>query len=127
MTHKILIVDDERTTVALVKFGLAGQGYEVITANDGQEALTKVEAENPDLIVLDVQMPNMSGYEFMGELKQRQGIETTPVIMLTANETMQDIFKLEGVKGYFVKPVDISKLVENIEKCLGPNTIDWSS
>ncbi len=121
MAHKILIIDDEKVNLTLVKFGLAEQGYDVIVAHDGNEGLKKVADENPDLIVLDIQMPNMNGYEFMAELKTSQGFETTPVIMLTANETMEDIFKLEGVQGYFVKPVKISDLIQKIQECLGPN------
>ena len=114
-----MIIDDERVNVTLVQFGLKEKGYEVITAADGAEGLAKVEQEVPDLIILDVQMPNMNGYEFMTELKSRQGFETTPVIMLTANATMQDIFQLEGVKGYFVKPVHLSDLLEKVQECLG--------
>jgi len=121
MSHKILIVDDERINTALVKFSLAEKGYDVIDARDGKEGIEKVKGENPDLIILDIQMPEMSGYEFMGELKQYQGFETTPVIMLTASETLEDVFKLEGIKGYFVKPVKFPELVAKIEECLGPN------
>lgn len=121
MAHKILVVDDERITVALVKFGLAEKMYDVVVAHDGAEGLEAVQAEKPDLIVLDVQMPKMNGFEFMNELKDIQGVDTTPVIMLTANETMEDVFKLEGVKGYFVKPVNLPLLIEKIVECLGEN------
>lgn len=121
MAHKVLLVDDERVNVALIKFGLASLRYHVIEAVDGIEGLAKVEAEKPDIIILDVMMPKMNGYEFMGELKARQGFQTTPVIMLTANETMQDMFKLEGVKAYFVKPVMVRQLAEKIVECIGPN------
>ena len=123
MAHKILIVDDERVNMALIKFGLSEKRYEVVEASDGLEGLQQVRKESPDLIVLDVRMPNMNGYEFMGELKSIQGYKTTPVIMLTANETMEDVFKLEGVKAYFVKPVKITELVSKIVECLGPNEI----
>ncbi len=121
MAYKILIVDDERVNLTLVKFGLVEQSYEVIVAHDGDEGLKQMEMENPDLIILDVQMPKMNGYEFMAELKSIQGFETTPVVMLTANETMEDVFKLEGVKGYFVKPVNIPALIAKIKECLGEN------
>ncbi|MCA9407779.1 MAG: response regulator [Candidatus Omnitrophica bacterium] len=117
--HKILIVDDERINLALVKFGLSEQRYKVFEANDGDVALEVVKAENPDLIILDVQMPRMNGLEFMNELKMLQGLDTIPVIMLTANETMQDIFTLEGVRGYFVKPVDLPSLLAKVKEILG--------
>ena len=123
MPHKILVVDDERVSLSLIKFGLAAERYYIIMAHDGQEALQKFEEERPDLIILDVQMPNMNGYEFMQELKQRQGIKTTPVIMVTSNETMEDLFLLEGVKAYFVKPVKLTELIEKVRQCLGSNPL----
>ena len=123
MSHKILIVDDDRLNTALVKFGLAEQYYEVREAADGRKALEIIRSWTPDLIVLDVLMPNMNGYEFIGELKAMQGADLTPVIMLTANETMEDMFKLEGVREYFVKPVDLKSLLASIKKYLGENPI----
>jgi len=121
MPHKILVVDDDKINIAIVKFGLSEQRYDVVTASDGMAGLDQLKRESPDLVVLDVQMPNMNGFEFMAELKTVQGFETTPVIMLTANETMEDVFKLEGVKGYFVKPIDLPRLVNRIKECLGEN------
>lgn len=124
MPHKILLVDDDRLNIALVKFALADQRYDVDVAKDGEEGLTKLGIFKPDLIVLDVQMPNMSGFEFMAEIKKLNLNPQIPVIMLTANETMEDIFRLEGVQGYFVKPVNLERLIETIKGCLGPNPID---
>ncbi len=121
MPHKILVVDDDRINVALVKFALAQRGYFVSFAHDGTEAAEKLQKETPDLIILDVVMPQMNGFEFMAELKQKQGFTTTPVIMLTSNETMGEIFRLEGVKGYFIKPVKFEELLRKIEEVLGPN------
>jgi len=123
MAHKILIVDDEKINIAIVKFGLAEQRYEVAVANDGLEGLELVKKVKPDLIILDVQMPNMNGYEFMAELKLIEHIIPPPVLMLTANETMQDVFHLEGVKGYFVKPVELKKLIKKIVECIGENPL----
>lgn len=121
MAHKILAVDDEKVSLSLIKFGLAANRYEVVTATDGEIGLKMVEQERPDLIVLDIGLPNLNGYEFMQELKQREGFKDTPVIILTGNETMEEVFKLEGIKKYFVKPVDISDLVDCITGCLGTN------
>jgi len=119
MAHKILVVDDERTSVQLMQSFLTGKGYDVITAMDGEEGFEKVERENPDLIILDVVMPKMNGYDFMKDLKALQGFTTTPVIMLTSNETMEDLFSLEGVRGYFVKPVKPPVMLEKIKEALG--------
>jgi len=119
--HKVLVVDDERISLALVKFGLSEQRYEVLEANDGDVALEVLKENKPDLIVLDIQMPKMNGYEFIATLKTIEGCESIPVIVLTSNETMEDVFRLEGAKGYFVKPVNLEELVEKIKECLGPN------
>ena len=119
MAKKILIVDDDRLSVALIRFALKEQRYEVATADDGVPALAAVKLFKPDLIVLDIQMPKMSGFEFMNELKNIPGGSAIPIIMLTANDNMQDIFFSEGVKGYFVKPIDPPELEAKIRACLG--------
>ena len=119
MSKKILIVDDDRLNTTLIRFSLKEKNYDVVTAENGREGIASVKAHRPDLIILDIQMPQMSGFEFMNELKTLPGASATPVIMLTANENMQDIFLSEGVKGYFVKPVDPPKLQAKIKECLG--------
>lgn len=121
MAHKILLIDDDKINIALVKFGLAEKGYNVIVAYDGKEGLELFNQEKPDLIILDVMMPKMSGYEFMEELRSIQGFEIIPVLMLTANENLEDVFRLEKVKGYFVKPVVFLEIFNKIVECLGPN------
>lgn len=118
MPATILVIDDDRLNTTLIKFGLKEDNYEVLTASDGQEGLELVKAAAPDLIILDVQMPNMSGFEFIGELKTLAGARTIPVIMLTANETMQDVFFSEGVKDYFVKPVNLPQLKTKVKALL---------
>ena len=118
MKNKILIVDDDRLNTTLLQFGLRDMGYELCMAHDGREALKAVAHEKPDLIILDIQMPNMNGFEFMNEL-QGTAEGKIPVIMLTANETMQDVFFMEGVRGYLVKPVNMKLLEEKISACLG--------
>ncbi len=119
MAKKILIVDDDRVGETLIRLALQQQGFEVVSAADGLQALAEVRRSRPDLIVLDVQMPNMSGFEFMDELKTTPGGGTIAVIMLTANDNMQEMFLAEGVKGYFVKPVDPRKLGDKIRAVLG--------
>lgn len=121
MPHKILVVDDEKVSLSLVKFGLTANHYDVVTATDGDIGLEKLKEEKPDLVVLDVGLPNLNGYEFMQELKSLDDVSQTPVIVLTANETMEDVFKLEGIKKYYVKPVDIAELVGCIKQCIGEN------
>ena len=122
MPKKILIIDDDRLSVTLIRFALKERRYEVESAEDGVLGLEAVKRFAPDLIVLDVQMPNMSGFEFMNELKTIPGGAAIPVIMLTANDNMQDMFYAEGVKGYFVKPIEPPKLEAKIRAVLGITT-----
>jgi len=119
MAKKILVVDDNQFNVQLVQARLEQKNYEVITAFDGQEGLEKARSEKPDLILLDVQMPEMNGYTFMVELEKIDGLGEMPVIVLTAHQEMQPIFERKGVKGYFIKPLnfdEVTKLIEEILK-----------
>lgn len=119
MSKKILIIDDDQVNVQLVRSRLEQNGYSVISALDGAVGLEMVDAEKPDLVILDVEMPGMNGYTFMTQLRKRGGIAPLPpVIVLTAHETMQPIFTLKGVRGYMVKPLKIDELLRKIEECL---------
>ena len=118
MSKKILVIDDDRLNTTLIQFALK-ESFDVSTAINGRLGIEAVNRDRPDLIVLDVKMPEMSGFEFMNELKSIPGSASIPVIMLTANENMQDLFFGEGVKGYFVKPVNPEKLEKKIKECLG--------
>ncbi|MBL8013186.1 MAG: response regulator [Candidatus Omnitrophica bacterium] len=117
MNKKIMIVDDDRLNLTLLQFGLKEKGYQICVAHDGKEALDVLARERPDLIILDIQMPNMNGYEFMNHINGAPEFKV-PVVMLTANETMQDVFFMEGVRGYLVKPVNMKILEEKIAACL---------
>jgi CheY-like chemotaxis protein len=124
MTQKILVVDDSKVVVAMLKDTLEENRYQVCTAYDGKDGIEKAKNENPDLIILDVHMPALTGYEFVRALRAHRLIEgkkAVPVIMLTASEEMEDIFKIEGVQGYFVKPVEMNVLIQKIKECLGSN------
>lgn len=117
MPKKILIVDDDRLNTTLLEFSLRGKGYETTTVHDGHQALKSLAIDKPDLIILDIHMPNMNGFEFMVHLQgKKEG--KIPVLILTANDTMQDVFFMEGIRGYLVKPVDIKVLEEKISACL---------
>lgn len=84
MALKILVCDDERHIVRLIQVNLEKQGYQVVTAYDGKEGLEKIRAEKPNLVVLDVMMPYMDGFEVLKSLRKDPEFETLPVIMLTA-------------------------------------------
>jgi two-component system, OmpR family, alkaline phosphatase synthesis response regulator PhoP len=118
MPKKILAVDDERHIVRLVEVNLQRAGYEVVTAYDGKEALEKVKSENPDLVVLDVMMPYMDGFEVLKNLKADPGTAEIPVIMLTAKAQDADVFRgwQSGVDCYLTKPFNPMELLTFVKR-----------
>lgn len=115
---KILAVDDERHIVRLVQVNLERAGYQVIAAFDGKEALKKVEADRPDLIVLDVMMPHMDGFEVLKRLKSNDQTKDIPVVMLTAKAQDADVFRgwASGVDCYLTKPFNPIELLTFVKR-----------
>jgi len=115
---KILAVDDEKHIVRLVQVNLERAGYTVVTANDGKEALQKVADENPDLVVLDVMMPYMDGFEVLQNLRRSPATRDIPVIMLTAKAQDADVFKgwQSGVDCYLTKPFNPMELLSFVKR-----------
>jgi CheY-like chemotaxis protein len=93
MAKKILIIDDEKGIIKVVTSRLIANGYEVISATDGVEGLEKAKKEKPDLVLLDIMMPVMSGYEVIEELKKDDATKSIPVIMVTAQEGLGHVKK----------------------------------
>ncbi|MHB0912852.1 MAG: response regulator transcription factor [Armatimonadota bacterium] len=118
MPRKILAVDDEKHIVRLVQVNLERQGYEVVTANDGKEALQKVEEEKPDLLVLDVMMPYMDGFEVLQTLRRNPETANIPVVMLTAKAQDADVFRgwQSGVDAYLTKPFNPMELISFVKR-----------
>jgi two-component system alkaline phosphatase synthesis response regulator PhoP/two-component system response regulator VicR len=118
MARKILVVDDERHIVRLVEINLQRAGYDVVTAYDGVEALEKVKSEKPDMLVLDVMMPRMDGFEVLGKLQSDAATSSIPVIMLTAKAQDADIFRgwQSGVSSYLTKPFNPRELLTFVER-----------
>lgn len=114
---KILVVDDEKPISDIIKFNLEKEGFEVVVAFDGQEAVEKVEEENPDLIVLDVMLPKMDGLEVVREVRKTHSM---PIIMVTAKETEIDkVLGLElGADDYVTKPFSNRELVARVKAIL---------
>ena len=115
---KILVVDDERHIVRLVQVNLERAGYQVVTAFDGKEALKKVDAEKPNLIVLDVMMPHMNGFETLKRLRANAATKSIPVIMLTAKAQDADVFRgwASGVDCYLTKPFNPMELLTFVKR-----------
>ncbi|MEO6462431.1 MAG: response regulator [Candidatus Eisenbacteria bacterium] len=118
---RILVVDDEVYIVHILDFSLGMEGYEVVTALDGEQALEKVAQQKPDLIVLDIMMPKLDGYETCKALKSNEDTKDIPVILLSAkgrNVDQKTGFEV-GADDYITKPFSPRKLVERINAILG--------
>jgi two-component system alkaline phosphatase synthesis response regulator PhoP/two-component system response regulator VicR len=118
MPHKILAVDDERHIVRLIQVNLERAGYEVVTAYDGREALKKIEEEKPDMVVLDVMMPYMDGFETLKQIRANPQTRNLPVIMLTAKAQDQDVFQgySQGADIYLTKPFNPMELLTFVKR-----------
>ncbi len=120
MAKKILVVDDEQDIIKVLHVRLGAVGYEVISAENGLEGLEKAKREKPDLILLDVMMPCMHGFDALQRLKDNKKTTSIPVIMLTAKDDKGAISKAKalGAKDYLTKPFNSEALLDSIERCL---------
>lgn len=118
--HRILICDDDPLLIELMSFRLQAKGFEVITAMDGDEALSKVASEQPSLVVLDAMMPRLDGFEVLSRIKSDAGVAHIPVIMLTARKGEKDIVSAleRGADDYLVKPFIPEELLARLSKLL---------
>ena len=118
--RKVLAVDDERHIVRLIQVNLERAGYQVATAFDGAEALKKVESDKPDLIVLDVMMPKMDGFEVLKRLQANPESREIPIVMLTAKAQDADVFRgwASGVSAYLTKPFNPLELITFVKRIL---------
>jgi DNA-binding response OmpR family regulator len=117
MTKTIMVVDDEQRLVSLVQSYLAQEGFRVVTANNGRDALTVARREKPDLVVLDIMMPEMNGYDFM---RQHRAERDTPIILLTARvDDDERVIGLElGADDYVTKPFRPRELMARVRAVL---------
>ena len=120
MAYKIMVVDDEPATLKLLESIVHSNGYEVISATNGLDALVDIQSENPDLVVLDVMMPEVNGYDVCYQLRFNSKYEKIPIILLTKRD--QEINDKIGERvniGYVPKPIDSKLLIEKIKSLLG--------
>ena len=115
--RKVLVIDDEPGIIEIVEANLEGDGFEVISASNGKEGLEKIKSEQPELVVLDVMMPEMDGWEVLRSLEKDENTAGLPVIMLTAKAADEDyIYGLEeGAVEYITKPFLPQELVNRIK------------
>ena len=118
--QRVLIVEDEKDIAFIMKTALKGAGYEVSEAFDGIEALEIINKDAPDVILLDVMMPKMNGYDVCRKLKLDENFKNTPVLMLTAKFQPNDIEfgKKMGADAYLTKPLELEALLHKINALL---------
>ena len=122
-TRKVLVIDDEQPIVEILKFNLAKEGYSVLEAYDGAAGLDLALSENPDLILLDVMLPKMDGFEVCRKIREKSSV---PIIMLTAKEEEVDkVLGLElGADDYMTKPFSVRELTARVKANLRRMSID---
>ena len=118
MAKTILTVDDERSIVRLVQVNLERQGYNVLTAFDGRQALEKIAEHRPDMVICDVMMPYMDGFEVLRQLRRNAETRDLPVIMLTAKAMDSDVFigHQMGATCYLTKPFSPPELISFVKR-----------
>ena len=112
MKKKVLVVDDDEGLRDLYEEELEGEGYEVVTAENGREALQKLEEEKPDLVVLDVVMPKMDGMEALGRILRKD--KRVPVILHTSHPGYQEVFMSWAADAYILKSTNLAELKEKV-------------
>ena len=123
---RILAVDDEPNIVRLIQVNLERMGYQVDTANNGVQALEKIRANRPDLVVSDVMMPEMDGMELLSTIKRDPALEDLPVIMLTAKTQDKDVMQgyTRGADMYLTKPFNPAELIAFVKRILASSAED---
>ncbi|HRA14224.1 MAG: response regulator [Giesbergeria sp.] len=121
MTHKILIADDEPNIVISLEYLLQREGYAVVVARDGQEALEAIAREKPALVLLDVMMPHKTGFEVCQAVRADETLQATKILMLTAKGRETDVAKglALGADAYMTKPFSTRELVQKVAELLG--------
>lgn len=117
MAYKLLVVDDEKDVLDIMQFRLAREGYEVVTAADGQEALEKVKTDNPDIVLLDLMLPKLNGYEVLEKIRTKYNDKWRPVIIISARDELGSVERCYGMEAdhYLTKPCDFEHISQGIK------------
>ena len=120
MGKRILAVDDEADVLMILRTALQSEGYEIKTASNGEDAVAAAQESPPDLIILDVMMPGMDGFDVLAELKKDEATSTIPVIMLTGVSDRKKIQEAldTGIDYYIIKPFEFEDLISKVEQAL---------
>ena len=121
MPAKILVVDDDVTIAEFVAKGLVRAGYEAVIAHDGEEGLAKVAQESPDVVLLDLMMPKLNGFEVLAEMRKRFTDRWIPVIIISANnelDTVSQTYRMEA-DHYLTKPCTMENILRGVRVMLG--------
>lgn len=119
--RRILVIDDDHNIVELITLGLTKQGYAVLAAHDGQSGFDLAKTHLPNLIILDVNMPRMDGWDTLKRLRSTLQTQKIPIIMLTTEGLIKDVDKAMtlGATGYLVKPLDMNRMIKKVQVTLG--------
>ena len=127
MNKKILVVEDDPIALRFARYTLQQEGYQVITAPNGLEGLSKAQTQNPDLIIMDIMLPGVDGFELCHRLRAATGTARIPILMLTAKaqESDRQTGLQVGADDYLIKPVHPSEIVSRVNALLAIN--DYAS
>lgn len=117
MAHKLLIVDDEKDIVETLQSRLTREGYDVVVAFDGEEALIKVKTDNPDIILLDLMLPKRNGFEVLKEIREKHTDKWRPIIIISAQAELDSVKQCYDLEAdhYLTKPCTIDNVLKGIK------------
>lgn len=120
MANKILVIEDEENIQKLARMNLVASGYRVFVAGTGRDGIKLAQYEHPDLILLDLRLPDMSGWDVLMTLKTNRRLERAPVIIVTATVPQELEYRFPSLRtsGYLVKPFNVIELLEKVQQVL---------
>jgi two-component system, chemotaxis family, chemotaxis protein CheY len=118
-TRRVLLIEDDAAVLEATGEVLSDEGYLVLAAANGQEALSRVDGRLPDVILLDLMMPVMNGWQFVQEFRKLPGAGAIPLIVLSAGRDVVESAEALGAVDYLIKPFEISELLEKVARAVG--------